>query len=70
MSCQTIPEGVKELDDTITPKSRIRKAGAGRKPMREAQPGMLESHKNLVNAHIKGDPMFALFWTNKSLEQS
>jgi hypothetical protein len=64
-------EGVKELDDPhveeITPKSRMRKAGAGRKPVREEQTGILESRENLVSAHPKGDPMSALFWTNKRL---
>jgi hypothetical protein len=68
---QTLTEGVKELDDPhaeeITLKSRIRKAGAGRKPVWEEQPGILESRENLVSAHTKGDPMCALLWTNKSL---
>jgi hypothetical protein len=71
MSRQTLTEGVKELDDPhveeITPASRIRKAGAGRKPVWEEQPGMLESLEDLVSAHTKGDPMSALLWTNKSL---
>jgi hypothetical protein len=71
MSRQTLTEGVKELDDPnteeITPQSRIRKAGAGRKPVWEEQPGILESLEDLVSAHTKGDPMRALLWTNKSL---
>jgi hypothetical protein len=71
MSCQTLTEGVKERNDPhveeITPKSRIRKAGAGRKPVWEEQPGMLESLEDLVNAYTKGDPMNVLLWTNKSL---
>jgi hypothetical protein len=71
MSHQTLTAGVKELDDPnaeeITTKSRIRKAGAGRKPVGEEQPGMLESLEDLVSAHTKGDPMSALLWINKSL---
>jgi hypothetical protein len=71
MSCQTLIEGVKELDDPyaeeITPTNRIRKAGTGRKPVGEEQPGILGSREELVGAHTKGDPMSALLWTNKSL---
>jgi hypothetical protein len=71
VSRQTLTEGVKELDDPnaeeITPQSRIRKAGAGRKPVWEEQQGILESLEDLVSAHTKGDPMCALLWTNKSL---
>jgi hypothetical protein len=71
VSRQTLTEGVKELNDPcaeeITPKGRIRKAGAGRKPVWEEQPGILESLEELVSAHTKGDPMCALLWTNKSL---
>jgi hypothetical protein len=71
VSRQTLTEGVKELDDLhaeeITPKSRIRKAGAGRKPVWEEQSGILRSLEDLVNAHTKGDLMSALLWTNKSL---
>ncbi|MDR2662591.1 MAG: hypothetical protein LBC31_06300 [Treponema sp.] len=63
---------MKELDDPyaeeITPGSRIRKAGTGRKPLWEEQPGILESLEELVSAHTKGDPMRALLWTNKSLQ--
>jgi hypothetical protein len=70
-SRQTLTEGIKELDDPnaeeITPKSRIRKAGAGRKPVWKEQPGILGSLEELVSAHTKGDPMCALLWTNKSL---
>jgi hypothetical protein len=38
--------------------------------MQEAQPGMLESHENLVNAPTKGNPIGVLLWTDKSLEKS
>jgi hypothetical protein len=71
VSRQTLTVGVKELDDLdaeeMTPKSRIRKGGAGRKPVWERQPGILGSLEGLVSAHTKGDPMCALLWTNKSL---
>jgi hypothetical protein len=57
MSRRTPSEGVKELDDPnaeeITPKSRIRKAGAGRKPVWEEHPVMLESLEDLVSTHTK-----------------
>jgi hypothetical protein len=74
MSSQTFTEGVKELNDPYaeesTPKSRIREAETGRKPVGEEQPGILESREDLVNAQIKGEPMRVLLWTNKNLEKS
>jgi hypothetical protein len=60
---------VKELDrtDTIMPEGRSRQPGGGRKPIWEKQPGILSALEDLVSAHIKGDPMTLLLWTNKSL---
>jgi hypothetical protein len=49
------------------PAGRSRKAGGGRKTVRETQAGILETLEELVSAHTKSDPMTALLWTNKSL---
>ena len=69
MSRQTLTEGIKELEltDVVIPEGRSRKAGGGRKPVWQKQPGMLEALEDLVSAHTKGDPMVTLLWTNKSL---
>jgi len=70
VSRQTLTEGVKELDDPnaeILGPRRSRKAGGGRKPVREKQPEIISTLEELVSAHTKGDPMRTLLWTNKSL---
>ena len=69
MSRPTLTEGVKELGntDSIMPEGRNRKAGGGRKPTWETQPGILNIIEELVSAHTKGDPTTILLWTNKSL---
>jgi hypothetical protein len=70
VSRQTLTEGVKELDNPDVEKpevGRCRKGGAGRKPIWEKTPGVLDALAALVEAHTKGDPMRLLLWTNKSL---
>jgi hypothetical protein len=71
MSRQTLTEGVKELDraDGVMPEGRSRKAGGGRKTVRETQAGILDTLEELVSVHTKSDPMTTLLWTNKSLRK-
>ena len=68
-SHKTIRQGIRELDapDAQTPKlGRSRKEGGGRIPVWEEQPGILETLRDLVEPHTKGDPERLLLWTNKS----
>ena len=69
-----IDKGISELsllqngsiDATST---KIRKAGGGRKKLKETQAGLIEKLETLVSAHTMGDPMRVLLWTNKSLRK-
>ena len=49
------------LDD-----GRVRVRGAGRRPVAEAVPGVIEALEALVDPVTRGDPMSPLRWTGKS----
>ena len=67
----TITTGIKELETGIDEKfhkdMRIRKEGAGRKPIEESQPGIKEALESLMDGASFGDPQSLLRWTTKSL---
>ena len=69
----TITAGLKELEagiDTVElskKDGRIRRKGAGRKPIEELQPGIKEALEGLMEGATFGDPMSLLRWTTKSL---
>ena len=65
MSRTTIHAGLKELDNEMTVK-KIRRAGAGRKPLAVTDPGILISLKKLIDPATRGDPESPLRWTSKS----
>ena len=46
---------------------RVRRPGAGRKPLTEIDPGLLGALERLVDEHARGDPEAPLRWTAKSL---
>jgi hypothetical protein len=50
----------------VTP-GRTRRAGAGRPPVEQAQPGLAEALDTLVDPDTRGDPESPLRWTSKSL---
>src|SRR5258708_30987381 len=62
----TVGRGAAELAAGIEPDGRIRRKGAGRKPVTETDPGILAALDELVDAGARGDPMRALRWTTKS----
>ncbi len=62
----TVGRGAAELAAGIEPDGRIRRPGAGRKPVTETDPGILAALDELVDAESRGDPMRALRWTTKS----
>ncbi|MDR2707741.1 MAG: ISAzo13 family transposase [Nitrososphaerota archaeon] len=68
---KTIIKGIKELNNpTTNPPPKIgksRKKGGGRKTTQTNQPDILNTLKNLVEPHTKGNPIHTLLWTNKSL---
>jgi transposase len=67
-----IDKGIVELNDTtisekIHKSSRVRKAGGGRKKLKELNSKLVETLESIVSPHTMGDPMKVLLWTNKSL---
>ena len=50
-----------------SPLQKIRKAGGGRKQLKESQAGLLEALESIVTPHTRGDPMKVLLWSSKSL---
>jgi len=74
MSPNTIDKGLAELDARdMTPElplpERLRKPGAGRKRVVEADPGLPIALERLVDPATRGDPMSPLRWTCKSTSQ-
>ncbi len=65
-SRQTVTDGVDELDSGEKPPGRVRRPGAGRKPVTEVDPGLLPALLALVEPDERGDPMSPLRWTTKS----
>lgn len=56
-----LPEGVRREEA-----SRVRRPGAGRKPLTESDPGLAAALESLVEPTARGDPMSPLRWTCKS----
>ncbi len=68
VSRSTVTAAVKELDDPSSGASagRVRRAGAGRPPLTESDPGLAEALEVLVDPATRGDPESPLLWTSKS----
>ena len=64
----TVRRGIAELDSRErTPAGRVRRAGAGRKPIRELDPEFPEALESLIEPVCRGDRMSPLRWTRKSV---
>jgi len=66
-----IQRGCNELKSTkphgaTTSGRRIRRAGAGRRPLTDSDPDLLSALEALVEPTTRGDPMSPLRWTSKS----
>ena len=66
LSRPTIYKGMNELQSGRLTKGRTREPGAGRKPLTETNPQMMEMLEALVAPATSGDPMTPLRWTCKS----
>lgn len=67
VSRTTVTAAVKELDDPeVAVPGRVRRLGAGRKPVTETDPGLVEALEALVDPATRGDPESPLRWTSKS----
>jgi transposase len=69
VSRPTITQGLRELERSRTSAERVRRAGGGRKKLRERAPQMVEELERLVDPDTRGDPMSPLRWTCKSTRQ-
>jgi len=66
----TIRVGLRELEagERLEP-GRVRRPGAGRKPLTEVDPTLLEDLERLVEEDSRGDPERPLRWTAKSVRK-
>ena len=71
MSRPSIHKGLGELSrrQPGVPLGRSRKVGAGRKPLVQRDPEIVEELDRLVDPDTRGDPMSPLRWTCKSTRQ-
>jgi len=68
VSRSRVGRALKELDEPgdELPAGRVRRAGAGRKPLTLTDPGLVAALDALVDPATRGDPMTPLRWTSKS----
>lgn len=69
VSRPTVHKAQEELDDLPEMNGRVRRAGGGRKRLRELDPGLEAALDALVDPDTRGDPMSPLRWTCKSTGQ-
>jgi len=70
LSREVIATGLKELQDpALLPEGRVRRPGAGRKPLTTTDPGLAGALERLVDPVTRGDPESPLRWTAKSLRR-
>jgi len=67
MSRSTVQDAVSEFDAGPEVTDRVRRAGAGRKPLIDVDRDLLLALDDLVEPTARGDPMSPLRWTAKSL---
>ena len=63
---KTIRKGRREIEQGVDATGRIRRPGAGRPRLAQAQPGLNEALEQLVDPVTRGDPTSPLRWTCKS----
>jgi transposase len=67
ISESTVTRGLAELDcGEVLQAGRVRRPGAGNKPVTETHPGIEEALERLVEGGTRGDPQSPLRWTSKS----
>jgi Rhodopirellula transposase DDE domain len=69
-SWQTVADGAAEVaSGDSAPPGRVRRPGGGRRPLAEADPGLVPALLALVADSVRGDPMSPLVWTTKSVKR-
>jgi hypothetical protein len=65
-SANTVSRGARELEQGVEPDGRVRRRGAGRPAVDQADPGLVPALEVLVDPGSRGDPQSPLRWTTKS----
>lgn len=67
LSRKAIAKGMREIQSGSRPLvGRIRQPGAGRKPLTQSDPGLVQALETLIENQTRGDPESALRWICKS----
>jgi hypothetical protein len=67
MSRRSIANGIREIQEGVTLSAgRIRRPGAGRKPITVSDPSLLEELEAMIDCQTRGDPESPLRWICKS----
>ena len=66
LSRKAISKGIHEIESGISWQGRVRRPGAGRKPITVSDPQMVGALENLIDAQTRGDPESPLRWICKS----
>lgn len=70
MDVRTIRSGIHEINGGIpftSGRDKLRKSGAGRKPVKQLQPDFLDDVSAIVENNTYGDPQKVISWTDLSL---
>ncbi len=68
ISAETVCRGIAEVESgERPPEGRVRRGGAGRKPIAEREPGLREALLALLEGATRGDPQSPLLWTSRSV---
>jgi hypothetical protein len=66
----TVRRGIAEVEaGERAPAVRVRRAGAGRKPILGVDPGLPQALESLIAPVTRGDPESPLRWTSKSVQK-
>jgi hypothetical protein len=69
-SWQTVADGAAEVGSgDSAPPGRVRRPGGGRRPLADADPGLVPALLGLVADSVRGDPQSPLEWTTKSVKK-
>jgi len=66
LSRKAVGKGIREIEAGAAWKGRIRRPGAGRKPIRISDPQLVDKLEAMVDETTRGDPESPFCWTCKS----
>lgn len=67
LSRKAIAKGMREIEEgAALPEGRIRRSGAGRKPITVSDPGLIGELEEMIDSQTRGDPESPLRWICKS----